>query len=85
MQLTCIYISYICCLKRLCVLCVCVCVFLPNIMAYYSDLCIHDWYVTDKLFFAALNSPQGDAPEIPVASPAPEGIPLHRFLDWMKD
>lgn len=33
-------------------------------MAYYSDLCIHDWYVTDKLFFAALNSPQGDAPEI---------------------
>ena len=25
---------------------------------------IHDWYVTDKLFFPALNSPQGDAPEI---------------------
>ena len=48
--------------EALCV--VCVCFFLPNIMAYYSDLCIHDWYVTDKLFFAALNSPQGDAPEI---------------------
>lgn len=45
---------------------VCVCVFFCRILWLIIRIFvyIHDWYVTDKLFFPALNSPQGDAPEI---------------------